>query len=104
MDNKIRPLEVYSIINLNNARNEEEYTIENEAENNPQWGEEFIAIELLHIVEIDQCPTSKDPPIYKPENDQRYYVDMPESFIVIEQQPTNIDVVNLDEGSQAMDT
>jgi hypothetical protein len=33
-------------------------------------GEEFVAVELLHIAEIDQCPTSEDPPIYKPENDQ----------------------------------
>jgi hypothetical protein len=104
MDNKIRPLEVYSTINLNNARNEEEYTIENEAENNPQWGEEFVVIELLHIAKIDQCPTSKDPPIYRPKNDQHYYVDMPESPIVIEQQPVDIDVVNLNEGNQVMDT
>ncbi len=41
MDNKTRPLEVYIIVNLNNEGSEEEYTIENEVENNPQWGKEF---------------------------------------------------------------
>ncbi len=39
MDNKTRPSNVYTAINLNNAKNEKEYTIENEIENNPQWGE-----------------------------------------------------------------
>jgi hypothetical protein len=41
MDNKTRPLEVYTIVNLNNVGSEKEYTIENEVENNPQWGKEF---------------------------------------------------------------
>jgi hypothetical protein len=35
MDNKIRPSNIYTAVNLNNAGNEHEYTIENEAENNP---------------------------------------------------------------------
>jgi hypothetical protein len=35
MDNKTRPSEVYTIVNLNNAGNEEEYTTNNEIENNP---------------------------------------------------------------------
>jgi hypothetical protein len=48
MDNKIRPSKVYIVMNLNNARNEEEYTIENEAENNPQWGEESIVAQNFH--------------------------------------------------------
>jgi hypothetical protein len=43
--------------------------------------------------------TSKDPPIYKLENDQCYYVDMPQSPIMIEQQLAHTDVVNLDKGS-----
>jgi hypothetical protein len=47
---------------------------------------------------MDQCPTSTDSPIYKLKNDQYYHVDMPQSPIVIEQQPINIDVVNLDGG------
>ncbi len=104
MDNKTKPLEVYIAVNLNNAGSEQEYTTENEAKNNPQWGEEFVIIELLHIVETYQCPTPEDPPIYRPKNDQRYYVDMPQSLIMIEHQPAEIDVINLDEGNQAMDT
>jgi hypothetical protein len=51
MDNKIKPLKVYTTTNMNNARSEKDYTIEEEAKNNPQWGEEFIASKLLHIVE-----------------------------------------------------
>jgi hypothetical protein len=35
MDNKTRPLKVYTKLNLNNARSEKEYTSKNEAENNP---------------------------------------------------------------------
>jgi hypothetical protein len=54
MDNKTRPSKVYIELNLNNVRNEEEYTTENEAENNPQWGEESIITKLLHIVETHQ--------------------------------------------------
>jgi len=34
-------------------------------------------MELLHIGEIIQHPTSKDLPTYKLENDQHYYVDTP---------------------------
>jgi hypothetical protein len=69
MDNKTRPLEVYIIVNLNNVGSEEEYTTENEIENNPQWGEEYVDAELLHIVETNERPTSEDPPIYRAEND-----------------------------------
>jgi len=100
MDNKIKPSQVYIVVNLNNAWNQEEYTTTNEAENNPQWGEKFVAIELLHIVKTNHRPTFEDPPIYKPKNDQHYYVDMPQSPIVIEQHPTYIDVVDLDKGSR----
>jgi acetylglutamate synthase len=75
MDNKTRPSKVYIAMNLNNARNEEEYTIENEAKIILN-GERNL---LLHnfSIEIDQHPTSKDPPIYRPENDRCYYVNMP---------------------------
>jgi hypothetical protein len=65
MDKKIRPLKVYTIVHLNNVKNEEEYTIENEAKNNPQWGKESIVAKFLHIAEIYQCPTFEDPPIYR---------------------------------------
>jgi hypothetical protein len=62
---------------LNNARSEEEYKTKNETENNPQWEEEFIVAKLFHIAKIHQRLTSEDPPIYRLENDQCYYVDMP---------------------------
>jgi hypothetical protein len=71
MDNKIKPLEVYTVINLNNVRSEKYYIVEEEVENNLQWGEEYVALELLHIAETYQYPTFKDLPIYKPKNDQR---------------------------------
>jgi hypothetical protein len=103
MDNKTRPSEVYTAINLNNARSEEEYTIKNEAKNNPQWGEEFTVVKLLHIAKVYWHPTSENPPIYKLENDQCYYVDMPHNPSMIEQQPIKINVINLDEGNQIMD-
>jgi len=41
MDNTTRTSKVYIVVNLNNARSEEEYTTKNEVENNPQWGEEY---------------------------------------------------------------
>jgi hypothetical protein len=40
---------------------------------------------FFHIGEIVQHPTFEDPPTYKLENDQRYYVDMPQSPTVREQ-------------------
>jgi len=103
MDNKTRPSKVYIVVNLNNARSEKEYTIENEVKNNPYWGNKYVVAEFLHMIETYQHPTSKDPPIYKPENDQRYYVNMPQSPTLIKQQLININVVNLDEGNHAMD-
>jgi hypothetical protein len=48
MDNKIRPSKVYTITNMNNVGNEKNYTTEEEAENNPQWGEKFVAKKFLH--------------------------------------------------------
>jgi hypothetical protein len=53
MDSKTTPSKVYIPTNLNNARNEENYIIKEEIENNLQWGKEFAIVELLHIVEID---------------------------------------------------
>jgi hypothetical protein len=53
MDNKTRPSKVYTIVNLNNVGNEEEYTIGNEVENNLQWGKESTNTELLHITKMD---------------------------------------------------
>ncbi len=53
MDNKIKPLKVYTTTNMNNVGSEEDYTIEEEAKNNPQWGEEFVVVGFLHIAEKD---------------------------------------------------
>jgi hypothetical protein len=40
---------------------------------------------LLHLGETIQHPTFKDLPTYMLENDQRYYVDMPQSPTMREQ-------------------
>jgi len=77
MGRKTTPSKVYIATNLNNARSEENYTTKEEVENNLPWGEEFAIVELFHIIEIDQHPTSKDLPIYMLKNDQHCYVDMP---------------------------
>ncbi len=50
MDNKTRPSKVYTEVNLNNAMSKEEYTIENEAKNNPQRREEFVVVIFFHII------------------------------------------------------
>ncbi len=50
MGNKTKPSKVYTTTNVNNVGNEKDYTIEQEVENNPQWGEEFIATKLFHII------------------------------------------------------
>jgi hypothetical protein len=42
MDNKIRPIKVYTTTNMNNVRNEEDYTIKEEVENNPRWGKNLL--------------------------------------------------------------
>jgi hypothetical protein len=44
-------------------------------------GGEFCATKLLHITEIVQHPIFEDLLIYKPKNDQCYYVDMGESTL-----------------------
>jgi len=80
MDSKTRPSKVYTIaININNARSEKDYTTEEEIENNQHWGEDSTITELFHIGEIVQHPTFENLPTYMLENDQRYYVDTPQS-------------------------
>jgi hypothetical protein len=84
MDSKTKPSKVYTIVvNINNVRSEK-YTIKEETENNQHWGEDSTTTELFHIGEIVQHPTFEDLPTYKLENDQRYYVDMPQSPTVKE--------------------
>jgi hypothetical protein len=70
------------------------YTIEEEAKNNQQWGEDFVVMKFFHIGE-----TIQHLPMYMLENDQHYYVDMPQTPIVRKQQLEKNIVVNLDEGS-----
>lgn len=58
MDSKTKPLEVYTIAaNISNEKSEEDYTTKEEAENNQQWGEDFVVVELFHISETIQHPT-----------------------------------------------
>jgi hypothetical protein len=80
MYNKTRPLEIYTIVNMSNVGNEKNYILKEEAENDPQWVEESIIVELFHISKTYQHPRSKDLPIYRSQNDQHYYVNyMPHS-------------------------
>jgi hypothetical protein len=88
INNKIRPSEVYIATNLNDGWNEEDHTIEDEAKNNPQWGEGFATIELMHIIETNQHSTSEDLPNYMPKTNHHYYVDMIQNFTMIKQQLT----------------
>jgi hypothetical protein len=100
MDSKTRPSKVYTTsININNAKSEEDYTIEEETKNNQQRGENFVAAKLLHIGETIQHLTSENLPTYRPKNDQHYYVDMPQSPLVREQQLEDQIIVYLNEGS-----
>jgi hypothetical protein len=77
MDNKIRPLKVYIVVNLKNARSEKNYTTNEEVENNPQWGKEFATAKFLYITKKNWHPTFENLLFYNPKNDQRYYVNMP---------------------------
>ncbi len=99
MDNKTKPLKVYIATNVSNVGNEEYYTTKEEAQNNLRWGEESIIAKLFHITETNQHSRFQDLLIYMSQNDQQYYVDMPHSATILDQQPTNIDVVNENEGS-----
>jgi hypothetical protein len=74
MDNKNRPLEVYTIVNMSNVGNEKNYILKEEVENDLQWVEESIIVKLLHISKTYQHPRSKELPIYKSQNDRCYYV------------------------------
>jgi len=54
---------------VNNVGNEEDYITKEEAKNTQQWGEEFVVVELLHIVQTIQHPTFEDLPTYMLKND-----------------------------------
>jgi hypothetical protein len=99
MDNKIRPSKIYNAININNHGNDEkEYTSNEEIDHNQnqQWKEKYVAIEFFHIVETSIHQTTlEDHPTNMLEFDRCYYVKMPQSPIVIEEQLEKI--INLDE-------
>ncbi len=97
MGNKTKPSKVYTTMNVNNVGNEEDYTTKQQVENNPQWGEESIIVELFHIAKTYQHPRFED--LFMSQNDQHYYVNMPHSLIMLNQQSIKIDFVNLNEGS-----
>jgi hypothetical protein len=84
---------------VNNVRSEEDYTTKEKAKNIQQWGEEFVVVELLHITQTVQHPTFEDLPTYMLKNNLCYYVNMLQSPLMTEQQPKDINVVKLDEGS-----
>jgi len=69
MDGKTWPLEVHTITKVTNVENEEDYTTKEEAKNTQQWGEEFVVVELFHIIWIVQHPTFEDLPTYMLKND-----------------------------------
>lgn len=51
MDNKTKPLKVYTETNMNNAGSENHYTTKEEVESNSQWGKESTITKVFHIVE-----------------------------------------------------
>jgi hypothetical protein len=51
MDNKTKSLKVYIVTNVSNVGSEDDYTIEEEAKNNLQWGDEYAIAKNFHIVE-----------------------------------------------------
>jgi hypothetical protein len=69
---------------MNNVGNEEDCPTKEEVENNPQWGEEFIVMELFHRTKTNQHLRFEDLPIYMSQNVKHYYVDMPHSPIVLD--------------------
>jgi hypothetical protein len=99
MDNKIQPLEIYTIINSkNHGSDKEEYTSDEEIDCNQsqQWREEFFVVELLHIVETSthQTTLAYQYATNSLEFDQRYYVDIPQSPTLIEEQLKEIVILD----------
>ncbi len=59
MDSKIQPLKIYITTNINDQKNESDYTNE-ETNQNQNQGEQFVVVEPLYIVETIQQITSED--------------------------------------------
>jgi hypothetical protein len=89
MDKKIRPSKIYITTNINNHESDqEEYTFDEETNHNQsqQWREEFVVAKLFHIGEtLVHQTTLNDHLTNMLEFHQRYYVDMLQSPIVIEE-------------------
>ncbi len=68
---------MYIIANINNQGSEYKYTTYEEVNHNRDWGQEFVIVELLHIVETIQQIIIEDLSTSNMlENDKHYYVDM----------------------------
>ncbi len=99
IDNKIWPLEIYTITNINNHGNDQkEYTLDEKIDCNQsqKLKEEFVVVKLFHKTKtsIHQI-TPKDHPTSRLEFDQCYYVNMLQSPTMIEKELK--DIVNLNE-------
>jgi hypothetical protein len=75
MDSKIQPLKIYITTNINDQKNENDCTNE-ETNQNQNWGEQFVVVEPLYIIETIQQITSEDLLTNKLKNDQCYYLDI----------------------------
>jgi hypothetical protein len=88
MDNKTQHSKIYTSTNISNHGNDqEEYTLNEQTYHNQsqQWKEEFVVVKLFHIVETSIHQTTReDHPTNRLEFDQRYYVDMPQNPVMIE--------------------
>ncbi len=71
--------------NSNEQGSEDSYITNEKNDHNQNCGENFVA-ELPHIVETIQQITIEDLPTNMSKNDQHYYVNMPQSLIVIKKQ------------------
>ncbi len=59
MDSKIPPLNIYITTNINDQKNENDCTNE-ETNQNQDWGEQFVVVEPLYIVETIQQIIGED--------------------------------------------
>jgi len=100
MDNKTRPLEIYTTRNINNhGCDQEEYTSDEQTDYNKsqQWREKFTIVELFQIAKtLVHQTTLEDHPTNMLKFDQHYYVDMPQNPTVIKKKKLE-EIINLNE-------
>jgi len=97
MDNKTRPLEIYTTKNINHGNDQEDYTSDEQIDYNKtqQWKEEFTIVEPFHIAKTSIHQTTlENHPTNMLKFDQHYYVDMPQSLTVIKEQLEEIVKLN----------